>query len=208
MNIAWKGNVSIGVGASVAIIQSGESIDKIRTSSFLQVNNQQLVEIINASVDEANNQIIHLVEPWDQDTVVDQSAIIIPTAALNYTLENKLLDVINRSENLIDANQRNLTMGVATPSTSYTVDVGQGNIVELTLTNPETTIDFVPPDAGAYMVTLLLKQGTGANTATWSNVRWPNDQPPVLSYDQNSFDIISFIVTTNDTFGLVGGGWY
>lgn len=99
------------------------------------------------------------------------------------------------------------------PSSSggtLTLDLVNGNVFEITLTEA-TTFTFSNPPAAtiAGSFTLILKQdGTGGWATTWpASVDWPSGVSPTLSVGPSDIDIISFFTTDAGTtwYGLLGG---
>ena len=101
-----------------------------------------------------------------------------------------------------------------TPSSSagtLTLDIENGNIFEVTLTENVTTLNINnPPASGkAGSFTLILKQdGTGGYTVTWpAAVKWAGGTAPTLSSGPNDIDIITFLTTDAGTawYGMTAG---
>jgi len=88
------------------------------------------------------------------------------------------------------------------------------NVFTLTLTQPETAVVFqnvVSIYTAVAQVTLLIKQGTGANQVTWpDNVKWTNDRAPTLSYIAGYSDIVTLLYNKNtgNWYGFSNGGWF
>ena len=97
------------------------------------------------------------------------------------------------------------TVVTANSSTSYTIDLTEGNVFDITLTGNCAFTFANPPASGvAGSFTLLLKQdATGSRTATWpSAVAWLGGSEPTLSTTGSQMDILTF--TTVDE----GSTWY
>lgn len=88
---------------------------------------------------------------------------------------------------------------------AYDIDLQNGNVFEVTLTD-NCTFTFSNPSATgrACEYTLILKQdATGSRTATWpASVNWPATIAPALTSTANATDMLSF--TTTDG----GATWY
>lgn len=94
------------------------------------------------------------------------------------------------------------TVVTANSGAAYTVDLANGNIVELTLTDNCTLSFSNPPATGkAGSVTLILHQdGTGNRTVTWpASLKWSNATAPTLSATAAAIDIIQLFTTDGGT---------
>lgn len=91
------------------------------------------------------------------------------------------------------------------------VDFSDGDIQRITLSASTTYITLVDNSAAvnkARQISLILKQGTGANKIVWDTpVKWSNGIEPILSYTQGDEDIITLVHCGNDEFyyGFLGG---
>lgn len=102
------------------------------------------------------------------------------------------------------------TRTAANSSTSYTIDLENGNVFEITLTGNCTFTFSNPPASGTGgSFTLILKQdATGSRTVTWpGSVDWTLGSAPVLTTTANAVDILSFITTDAGTrwYGFLAG---
>lgn len=100
------------------------------------------------------------------------------------------------------------------PSSSsnvLTLDLENGNIFEVTLTENVTTLTISnPPASGtAGSFTLILKQdGTGGWTFAWpAAVVWAGGTAPTLTTDASAVDVLTFITTDGGTtwYGFLAG---
>lgn len=94
------------------------------------------------------------------------------------------------------------TVVTADSNSDYTIDLTQGNIFELTLTDNCTLSFSNPPVNGkAGSVTLILTQdGTGNRTVTWpGSVTWAGGTAPTLSTAASAIDIIQLFTTNGGT---------
>lgn len=104
-------------------------------------------------------------------------------------------------------NYKNIT------TTSYQIEPLLGTIQDITLNTATTTMTFKPFSDGANLgrqLTLLLKQGTGANKVNWpSSIKWNNNRPPVLSYVTGRVDVITLLTRNSGGtwYGFYNGGW-
>lgn len=63
----------------------------------------------------------------------------------------------------------------------------------------------------ARVITLLVRQGTGANKAEWdAKIHWPDNVPPILSVEAGRVDVFQLLTTDGGVtyFGAMGRGWY
>ena len=98
---------------------------------------------------------------------------------------------------------------IADAGASQTVNKTANSVIDMTLTQATTTITCATrSDAKAHTVTLMLRQGSGANEVTWSGVAWPEGSPPLLTFEVGKFDVIDLLVTQNTVVGMYKGGWY
>ena len=102
------------------------------------------------------------------------------------------------------------TLVEANTSTTYTIDLENGNVFELTLTG-NCTYTFSNPPANniAGSFTLIQKQdGTGSRTVTWpASVDWAGGAAPTITAAASSIDIFTFVTTDGGTtwWGFTGG---
>lgn len=79
-------------------------------------------------------------------------------------------------------------------ASSYTLEPSKFNVFNLTLTEPSSAITLSASDvssANLVEVRIYLKQGTGANTVTWSNnIKWLNNVIPALAFEKDKVDIV------------------
>ncbi len=90
----------------------------------------------------------------------------------------------------------------ANTGTSYTIDLSNGNVFNLTLTgNCTFTFSNAPVSGKAGSFTLILIQdGTGTRTATWpSSVKWAGGIAPTLTTTATGVDILTFITVDGGT---------
>lgn len=79
-------------------------------------------------------------------------------------------------------------------ASSYALEPSKYNVFNINLTEPITTISLSANDvssANLIEIRIYLKQGSGANTVTWSNnIKWLNDVTPALSFEKGKTDIV------------------
>lgn len=95
---------------------------------------------------------------------------------------------------------------VSSSSGSLTLDIENGNVFDVTLTENITTLTINnPPVSGkACYITLILKQdATGGRTVTFpASVNWSGGTAPTLSTDPNAVDVLKLLTTDGGT------SWY
>lgn len=102
------------------------------------------------------------------------------------------------------------TLTTANSSTSYTIDLENGNVFNITLTGNCTFTFSNPPASGkAGAFTLILHQdGTGSRTVTWpASVDWDYAIAPTLTTTASTVDILTFMTIDGGTtwWGFVAG---
>lgn len=108
-----------------------------------------------------------------------------------------------------DGGGRESVNTVAAAGATETVDLADGNVHDVTLTD-DCTLTF---DGSAASVacgfTLILRQdGSGSHVVTWpGSVVWPSGTPPTLSSGANDVDVLTFLTVDNGTtwLGFVAG---
>jgi len=102
------------------------------------------------------------------------------------------------------------TLTTANTSTTYTIDLENGNTFELTLTG-NCTYTFSNPPATGTMGSFTLKQiqdGTGSRTVTWpTSVDWAGGSAPTITTTAASVDFFTFVTEDGGTtwYGFTGG---
>ena len=102
------------------------------------------------------------------------------------------------------------TLTTANTSTSYTIDLTNGNVFELTLTGNCTYTFSNPPGSGiGGSFTLIQKQdGSGSRTVSWpASVDWAGGAGPTISSGANDVDVFTFVTTDAGTtwYGFTAG---
>jgi len=102
------------------------------------------------------------------------------------------------------------TAVVANTGATYTIDLENGNVFNLTLTDNCTYTFSNPPASGsAGAFTLIQNQdGTGSRTVTWpASVEWAGGSAPTITSTLSSTDVFTFITTDGGTtwYGFTGG---
>ncbi len=94
------------------------------------------------------------------------------------------------------------TVVIANTGSTYAVNLVNGNIFELTLTD-NCTLSFsnAPTTGKAGSATLILHQdATGSRTITWpASVTWANSNEPTLSTSPSAVDIVQLFTTDGGT---------
>jgi hypothetical protein len=102
------------------------------------------------------------------------------------------------------------TTVIANTGATYTIDLENGNVFNLTLTGDCTYTFSNPPASGsAGAFTLIQNQdGTGSRTVTWpASVEWAGGSAPTITSTASSTDVFTFITTDGGTtwYGFTGG---
>jgi hypothetical protein len=102
------------------------------------------------------------------------------------------------------------TTVIANTGTTYTIDLENGNVFNLTLTGNCTYTFSNPPASGsAGAFTLIQNQdGTGSRSVTWpASVEWAGGSAPTITSTASSTDVFTFITTDGGTtwYGFTGG---
>jgi len=102
------------------------------------------------------------------------------------------------------------TLTTANTSTTYTIDLTNGNVFELTLTGNCTYTFSNPPGSGiGGSFTLIQKQdGSGSRTVSWpASVDWAGGSGPTISSGANDVDVFTFVTTDAGTtwYGFTAG---
>lgn len=103
------------------------------------------------------------------------------------------------------------SVSTAIPGTFiYTVDLSQGTVFPITLTQNITSFQLqnIPTGVNSFLM-LLTQDGTGGKTVTWTftgkTIRWSGGIPTITS-TANATDIYSFMSVDGDTwYGSVAG---
>jgi hypothetical protein len=94
------------------------------------------------------------------------------------------------------------TVVTANSDAAYTINLANGNIFELTLTDNCTLSFSNPPAAGkaGSLTLILIQDGTGSRTITWpDSVTWASGNAPTLSTSAGAVDIIQLFTTDGGT---------
>lgn len=94
------------------------------------------------------------------------------------------------------------------------LDLAKATVFRVTLNTHITQIVFTNAsgeEGSTRHVTLILRQGTGVNLASWpENIRWAYGHLPVLSYEKDAEDYITLVRFGADAhwYGFLIGGWF
>ncbi|UAN42536.1 hypothetical protein KGP24_08890 [Enterobacter sp. JBIWA008] len=140
--------------------------------------------------------------------------------ALNSNVTLNYNDVGTYSKAQIDAKDAALQANIDTKVTitqdlltinnvedTLELDMSDGKrVFKATLTAPVTQLSVINASGSnlnSQTITMLLKQGTGANKISWpSNVKWSYGREPVLTFTKDSIDVIQFLSVDG------GSTWY
>jgi hypothetical protein len=97
---------------------------------------------------------------------------------------------------------RETTVSATVNSSTYSIDLSLSNVFNFTL-NSSCTFTFTNPPASGTLqsVTVILTQGGGTKTATFTNAKYTDGVTPSLSTGNGQVDVLTF-------FTLNGGGTY
>ena len=101
----------------------------------------------------------------------------------------------------VDDGGKETVSTVAASGATEALDLGAGNVHDLTLT-ADCTITLTGATAGVAcsMLILLRQDGTGGWLVTWpGSVSWPDATPPVLATDPNAVDVVSLVTLDGGT---------
>lgn len=94
---------------------------------------------------------------------------------------------------------------------ALTLDLQNGNVFEVTLTENITTLTLSNPPAsgkgGAFSL-ILTQDATGGRTVTWpASVKWAGGTAPTLSTTASAIDVLTFMTTDGGTtwYGFSAG---
>lgn len=108
-----------------------------------------------------------------------------------------------------DGGGRESLSTVASSGATETIDLADGNVHDVTLTD-DCTFTFTGSAASvACGFTLILRQdGSGGHTPTWpASVDWASGTGPTVSAGANDVDVLTFLTVDNGTtwLGFVAG---
>ncbi|MGL4616510.1 MAG: hypothetical protein ACRCVV_21985 [Shewanella sp.] len=114
----------------------------------------------------------------------------------NQVLDNYMLKALYRFSDIASAS-------------TLTINPNTATVQRITLNVPTTNVS-VALNANAdeaMTVTLIIKQGTGANSINWAGVTWPNGVKPALSHTAGDEDVVAMLFTkgTNKCYGFYLG---
>lgn len=96
----------------------------------------------------------------------------------------------------------------ANTGTAYTIDLANGTIQILTLTE-NCTYTFPAPTAGRSFTLFQKQDATGGRTVTWAaTVKWPANTAPTITSTASKMDVFSFIADGTNWIGRTIGQNY
>ncbi len=117
----------------------------------------------------------------------------------SYTINTGLTLVDLESSN-VKAQTFQLTQPTAINSTTTTtLDLSTGNLLELVLTGP-TTLTFSNPKIGTYIIKVK-QDGTGGRTLTFPIMKWSDAAVPTITTAANAIDLITLIYDGTHYYG-------
>ena len=94
-----------------------------------------------------------------------------------------------------------------TPGSAFTVNLNNGTVQQLTL-GSNITITMPSAAAGKSFLLMLLQNGTGGYSVTWSTVKWPGGSAPTVTSTANKQDMFSFFSDGTNWYGVTIGQNY
>lgn len=98
---------------------------------------------------------------------------------------------------------------IASSTADDSIDLADGNVVDMTLDNSPTLTFTGSAASVACGFTLILRQdGSGSHTVTWpASVDWASGTAPTLSSGASDVDVLTFLTVDNGTtwLGFVAG---
>lgn len=93
---------------------------------------------------------------------------------------------------------------IASSTADASIDLADGNVVDMTLDNSPTLTFTGSAASVACGFTLILRQdGTGSRTVTWpASVDWPGGTAPTLTTAASGVDVLTFVTVDNGTTWL------
>lgn len=86
---------------------------------------------------------------------------------------------------------------------TYTVDLNNGNVQQLTLTTSSTFSFSNNLYDGAIYTLLITQDATGSRLITWSgNWKWPGGTLPTLTTTANAVDIFTFVSNGTNLYNI------
>jgi len=118
----------------------------------------------------------------------------------SYTINTGLTLADLESSN-VKAKTFELTQPTAINSTTTTttLDLSNGNLLELVLTGP-TTLAFSNPKIGTYIIKIK-QDGTGGRTLTFPIMKWADAAVPTITTAANAIDLITLIYDGTHYYG-------
>mgnify|MGYP006165215443 CR=1 FL=1 len=117
----------------------------------------------------------------------------------SYTINTGLTLADLESSN-VKAKTFELTQPTAINSTTTTtLDLSNGNLLELVLTGP-TTLDFSNPKIGTYIIKVK-QDGAGGRTLTFPIMKWADAAVPTITTAANAIDLITLIYDGTHYYG-------
>lgn len=91
--------------------------------------------------------------------------------------------------------------------TGITINLANGTVQQLTLTN-SATLTMPTATAGKSFIVYLKQDGTGSRTVTWSTVKWSGGTTPTVTSTASKMDIYSFFSDGTNWYGVAVGQNY
>jgi hypothetical protein len=95
-------------------------------------------------------------------------------------------------------------------TTTYTIDLANGTVQLLTLSNASITFTFPTSTAGRSFFLTLKQDATGGRVVTWpASVKWAGGTTPTITATASKSDVFSFVCVDGTSWvGIVVGQNY
>jgi len=123
--------------------------------------------------------------------LTSNNTIITPNIAVSGTISTPRFRAYTEAVNVV----------TSITSSTYNIDLSQGNIFDLTVNNNITFTFTNPPPAGAMMTsTVIIRQdGVGSRLCTFTNSRYTDNDVPALTTLPNKADVLTFFTVSGGT---------
>ena len=118
-----------------------------------------------------------------------QTALFASTGVSNITLSNPT--VTNYLESVV---------AIGNSGTTQTLSLTNGTVQTVTLTG-NCTFTMPTATAGKSFILMLVQDGTGGRTATFTSVKWPSGSAPTVTSTANRWDVFGFFSDGTNWYG-------
>lgn len=230
LDFAYK-NIALRVGTTITAIAAGTVTLADDTTNYVEVDVSAGTVVDNATgFTTGDIPLFEVVTAAGAiDTVTDKRAFLVPghdellhlsdtpsaytDDAGKHLQVNAGEEAVEFTDELVGKNLEDYSETVDTEATSgaaYTINLENGNVHDVTLTDNCTFAFSNPPSSGnAGSFTLILRQdGTGSRTTTWpASVDWAGGAAPTLTTTASAVDVLTFVTVDGGTtwYGFLAG---